>query len=71
MENKYKLLSAEDDTALRDIAALFFRKNGFDVDTAINGDEACELPHLSVFSLIKRVFRDALEKISERCPIFC
>ena len=43
MENKYKLLSAEDDTALRDIAALFFRKNGFDVDTAINGDEACAL----------------------------
>ena len=43
MENKYKLLLAEDDTALRDIAALFFRKNGFDVDTAINGDEACAL----------------------------
>ena len=43
MENKYKLLLAEDDTALRDIAALFFRKNGFDVDTTINGDEACAL----------------------------
>ena len=30
MENKYRLLLAEDDKALRDITALFFSKNGFD-----------------------------------------
>ncbi len=41
MADRYRILLAEDDKALRDITALFFRKNGFDVDEADNGDAAC------------------------------
>ena len=40
MENKYKILFAEDERGLRDIVTLFLRKNGFEVDTATNGNEA-------------------------------
>ena len=42
-ENPYKLLLAEDDPALRTIAASFFRKKGFEVDDVNNGNEACSL----------------------------
>lgn len=37
----YKLLFAEDDVALRSIAATVFRKNGYDVDVVGNGNDAC------------------------------
>jgi DNA-binding response OmpR family regulator len=40
MEEKYRILLAEDEKGLRDITALFLRKNGFDVDTAVDGNEA-------------------------------
>jgi DNA-binding response OmpR family regulator len=40
MEEKYRILLAEDEKGLRDITALFLRKNGFDVDTAADGNEA-------------------------------
>jgi len=39
----YKLLIAEDDVSLRHIASAFFTKNGFEVDQASDGDEACRL----------------------------
>lgn len=52
MENKYRLLLAEDDKALRDITSLFFRKNGFEVDTAINGGEACILVDKNRYDII-------------------
>lgn len=52
MENKYRLLLAEDDKALRDITALFFSKNGFDVDTAVDGDEACALVDMNRYDTI-------------------
>lgn len=40
-ENKYRLLIAEDDVSLRHIVSAFFAKNGFDVDQASDGEEAC------------------------------
>lgn len=52
MESNYRILLAEDDKALRDITALFFRKNGFDVDTAVNGDEACDLVDRNRYDII-------------------
>lgn len=52
MESNYRILLAEDDKALRDITALFFRKNGFDVDTAVNGDEACALVDRNRYDII-------------------
>lgn len=52
MEEKYRILLAEDDKALRDITALFFRKNGFEVDTAVNGDEACACVDGSRYDII-------------------
>ena len=41
--NSYKLLIAEDDVSLRHIAAAFFAKNGYEVDQACDGIEACNL----------------------------
>ena len=40
-EKGYKLLIAEDDVSLRHIVSAFFTKNGFEVDEAPDGDEAC------------------------------
>ena len=40
-DSNYKLLIAEDDVSLRHIVSAFFTKNGFDVDQASDGDEAC------------------------------
>lgn len=40
---KYRLLIAEDDVSLRHIVSAFFIKNGFDVDEAADGIEACDL----------------------------
>lgn len=40
---KYRLLIAEDDVSLRHIISAFFIKNGFDVDEAADGIEACGL----------------------------
>lgn len=40
-DSNYKLLIAEDDVSLRHIVSAFFMKNGFDVDEAPDGDEAC------------------------------
>lgn len=42
-DGNYRILFAEDDVALRSIAATFFRKNGFEVDCAGNGDDACRM----------------------------
>ena len=42
-DNNYKLLIAEDDVSLRHIASAFFSKNGFVVDQAGDGLEACRL----------------------------
>jgi len=41
--SKYRLLIAEDDVSLRHIVSAFFVKNGFDVDEAADGIEACGL----------------------------
>ena len=40
-DRNYKLLIAEDDVSLRHIVSAFFTKNGFEVDEAPDGDEAC------------------------------
>ena len=40
---KYSLLIAEDDVSLRHIVSAFFVKNGFEVDEAADGIEACGL----------------------------
>ena len=40
-DSNYKLLIAEDDVSLRHIVSAFFTKNGFTVDQAGDGDEAC------------------------------
>lgn len=40
-EGIYKILIAEDDASLRHIVSAFFEKNGFTVDQAADGDEAC------------------------------
>ena len=40
---KYRLLLAEDDVSLRHIVSAFFVKNGFEVDEAADGIEACGL----------------------------
>ena len=42
-ESNYKLLIAEDDVSLRHIVSAFFMKNGFEVDQAGDGDDACRL----------------------------
>ena len=40
---KYRLLIAEDDVSLRHIVSAYFIKNGFEVDQAEDGTEACSL----------------------------
>lgn len=52
MDEKYKILFAEDEKALRDITSLFLRKNGFEVDTASNGNEAAELAEDNIYDII-------------------
>lgn len=42
-DSKYKLLFAEDDVSLRKITATFLEKNGFDVDQAGDGIDACRM----------------------------
>ena len=42
-DSGYKLLIAEDDVPLRTITAAFLSKNGFEVDQAGNGDDACHM----------------------------
>lgn len=42
-ESNYKLLIAEDDVSLRHIVSAFFMNNGFEVDQAGDGDDACRL----------------------------
>ncbi|MBQ8951354.1 MAG: response regulator transcription factor [Eubacterium sp.] len=37
----YQILLAEDEDTLRSILKVFFEKNGFDIDTVDNGDDAC------------------------------
>lgn len=52
MEEKYRILLAEDEKALRDITALFLRKNGFETDTAENGTIAAEYAVKNRYDLI-------------------
>ena len=42
-DSGYRLLIAEDDVPLRTITAAFLSKNGFEVDQAGNGDDACHM----------------------------
>ena len=42
-EGKYRLLIAEDEVSLRTITAAFLTKNGFEVDQAGDGDDACRM----------------------------
>ena len=42
-DSNIKILIAEDDVALRTITSAYFTKNGFEVDQADNGDDACRL----------------------------
>lgn len=52
MDEKYKILFAEDEKALRDITTLFLTKNGFEVDTAANGNEASMLAQNNIYDII-------------------
>ena len=52
MEEKYRILLAEDEKGLRDITALFLRKNGFDVDTAADGNEAAVYAEKNRYDII-------------------
>lgn len=52
MEEKYKILLAEDEKGLRDITSIFLRKNGFDVDTAADGNEAALYAEKNRYDLI-------------------
>ena len=49
---KYRLLIAEDDVSLRHIVSAFFVKNGFEVDEAADGIEACGLVMHNRYDLI-------------------
>lgn len=42
-DGNIKILIAEDDISLRSITSAYFTKNGFEVDQAGDGDEACRL----------------------------
>ena len=42
-DGNIKILIAEDDISLRTITSAYFTKNGFEVDQAGDGDEACRL----------------------------
>ena len=42
-DGKYRLLIAEDEVSLRTITAAFLTKNGFEVDQAGDGDDACRM----------------------------
>ena len=52
MEEKYKILLAEDEQGLRDIVSLFLRKNGFDVDTASDGNIAYSFVENNCYDVI-------------------
>lgn len=52
MDEKYRILFAEDEKALRDITTLFLTKNGFEVDTAANGNEASMLAQNNIYDII-------------------
>ena len=52
MEEKYRILLAEDEKGLRDITSIFLRKNGFDVDTAADGNEAALYAEKNRYDLI-------------------
>ena len=51
-DGNYKLLIAEDDVSLRRIVSAFFTKNGFDVDQAGDGAEACRLISVNRYDAI-------------------
>ena len=50
--HSYKLLIAEDDVSLRHIASAFFINNGFEVDEASDGIEACGLIRKNRYDVI-------------------
>ena len=50
--HSYKLLIAEDDVSLRHIASAFFISNGFEVDEASDGIEACGLIRKNRYDVI-------------------
>ena len=50
--HSYKLLIAEDDVSLRHIASAFFINNGFEVDEASDGIEACGLIRKNLYDVI-------------------
>jgi DNA-binding response OmpR family regulator len=52
MGDGYRILLAEDERGLREITALFLRKNGFEVDTADNGNDARTLVEMNRYDVI-------------------
>lgn len=52
MGDSYRILLAEDEKGLREITALFLRKNGFEVDTADNGNDARNLVGMNRYDVI-------------------
>lgn len=51
-DKQYRVLLAEDDVALRSIAATVFRKNGYEVDVVGNGDDACVMVERNQYDAI-------------------
>ena len=52
MDDKYKILIAEDEKTLREIVTIYLQKNGFDVDAACDGDEAVRYIDRTRYDLI-------------------
>ena len=48
----YRILLAEDEETLRDVVEVFFRKNGFEVDSTDNGIDACSLADRQKYDLV-------------------
>ncbi len=49
---EYKVLLAEDEVNLRNIVSAALKKNGFSVDTAVNGEEAIAAVNRNVYDII-------------------
>jgi DNA-binding response OmpR family regulator len=52
MSEKYKILIAEDEKTLRDVVRIYLQKNGFDVDAAVDGNEAVRYIDKTRYDLI-------------------
>ena len=52
MSEKYRILIAEDEKTLRDVVRIYLQKNGFEVDAAVDGNEAVRFIEKTKYDLI-------------------